>query len=1411
MDYANGGVNYRATAEKIIYDFATGNVRTNFNLGEVQLSDLSTLVTTDLDTSDNIRTETTYKTGTFLTSKPDVIMVSKADLNGVRKQRFNYDTRGNLTSSEVWFAEGNRWIMGSQIEYDAVGNPFRTTDPDGVVTETTFDSDYRIFPIKTTVAPGTSLEMSALASFDPRSGEILRATNHLGLIGKTDYDVFFRPTATYVNEQPNAEPTLWRTRTYYYLNGISGTTSNNKIHSQTYDPGDTVNGIETFTYLDGLGRGIQARVESETNGWYRCSDVYHNDSGKDKFDPLPYFNAGSNYVARVVAQYGTLTEYDSAGRESKTTQAAQATYNSNRQRVGNVTLTGGDTDSPIGSLTVTYGEGANPWVATSTDPQITGKLSKAYADAFGHVIQIDEITNSGAAAISTYYKFAFTGELTNIIDHLANKTELFYDSLGRNTFVHDPDLGYITNVYDDIGRVTDAYDPKGQRIHFNFESVLGRLQSKEVYDSSKTLKRRVLLQYDVPVKSGWSVSRGQLAGITEISLACNCTNSARYWSYDYKDRALKDGLYSSAFGEFVTTNGYNEDGQLVTLSYPNDVARMAYTYQNGVLKKIQSSKGTGSSSETFYELGSINEFGQVVNYKTHSGQVNTTYDFYAISRRLKTISSAKGATTILSKTYKFNNDSEITEIVDNVPGHTGSASGSIQSIQYDGFHRLSKMTDVSGTRSYKYDVLGNMISNGDAQSPQDYVYGSSKPHAVTSANGKTYQYDANGSMTNRNGQTLIYDEEDRLVQVTNATCNVYFGYDYDGTRLWKYNKNGDKYTCYVSSLYEYRENDTAGLCYVYASGQRIAAFRPTADTYALGGDPHPWIATLSHHVRTESDRLSKVISWVFAPTRSGQTNIVLAVAFCLAIILIGKWKIGVPLEKRERRFYFQPLWRRAVLVVLMPALLLETTPVHAQFVPSAEVFYYYHADHLGSSNITTDRSGNVIQHHEYLAYGGERYSENNAAGHPEYNLTHQFTGQVLDDETGLYYYNSRYYDPELGRFIQADTVTPSVADCQSLNRYSYCLNSPLNYTDPSGHFAWMVVLVAALEAGAAGAAIGAVAGGIISAITGGNVGAGILGGAVAGFVTGFGIGAGGQIAVGLHAASPIGASIGGALGGAAGGAASSAIQGGNVAVGAIMGAISGAIAGALDPVTNQPDGTFRDELGNRFALQFDDQGNATYVPYHYVKPDVEFSASASTSSAGGSPPPPSVPASGLSPSQASGLAGFLHGVGIALNVASFIPGPIGAIGSIGSAVFAIARGEYGSAALDLAGVIPGGKIAATALKELKVAKAIKAAALIGKTEKAAANEQRLIKVIKNATGKGNDIRVATQKEAEQLLEKSRPEIPWRNTYEAPKPNIGKEIHPSDGSGVDLPHIKWRDWTGGKSAGAEGHVYFERPN
>jgi len=106
---------------------------------------------------------------------------------------------------------------------------------------------------------------------------------------------------------------------------------------------------------------------------------------------------------------------------------------------------------------------------------------------------------------------------------------------------------------------------------------------------------------------------------------------------------------------------------------------------------------------------------------------------------------------------------------------------------------------------------------------------------------------------------------------------------------------------------------------------------------------------------------------------------------------------------------------------------------------------YYHGDHLGSTSDITDASGILKQHTEYLPYG-ETYIQEG-----EQKTEYLYTGKLLDSSTGLYYYGARYYDPEIARFTQADTIVPNPSNPQDLNRYSYCSNNPINYTDPTGH------------------------------------------------------------------------------------------------------------------------------------------------------------------------------------------------------------------------------------------------------------------------------------------------------------------------------------------------------------------------
>jgi RHS repeat-associated protein len=101
----------------------------------------------------------------------------------------------------------------------------------------------------------------------------------------------------------------------------------------------------------------------------------------------------------------------------------------------------------------------------------------------------------------------------------------------------------------------------------------------------------------------------------------------------------------------------------------------------------------------------------------------------------------------------------------------------------------------------------------------------------------------------------------------------------------------------------------------------------------------------------------------------------------------------------------------------------------------------YRQDHIGGISAITDHKGGVMQSFTYSAFGQVQ----RAAGGGIARL--KYTGRD-DDETGLYYYRARYYDPRIGRFISEDPMGYGAGD---VSFYAYANNNPVNGNDPSGN------------------------------------------------------------------------------------------------------------------------------------------------------------------------------------------------------------------------------------------------------------------------------------------------------------------------------------------------------------------------
>ena len=210
--------------------------------------------------------------------------------------------------------------------------------------------------------------------------------------------------------------------------------------------------------------------------------------------------------------------------------------------------------------------------------------------------------------------------------------------------------------------------------------------------------------------------------------------------------------------------------------------------------------------------------------------------------------------------------------------------------------------------------------------------------------------------------------------------------------------------------------------------------------------------------------------------------------------------------------------------------------------------YLYRKNLFGDITGIINESGALVYEYAYSAFGKSDKDEETGIGAKN---PFRYRGYYYDEETGLYYLKTRYYDPETGRFITIGDI--SVLDTtkdytNGLNLYAYCFNDPINACDDDGDMPkwlrWLlgigiVLVVAAVAVLSAGIAAGGLAGAVIhGAAVGSLIGAGVgaVGGAIAGGIYSAVTGADfwTSVGIGIAAGFGIGAIVGALIGGVAG-------------------------------------------------------------------------------------------------------------------------------------------------------------------------------------------------------------------------------------------------------------------------------------
>jgi RHS repeat-associated protein len=339
-------------------------------------------------------------------------------------------------------------------------------------------------------------------------------------------------------------------------------------------------------------------------------------------------------------------------------------------------------------------------------------------------------------------------------------------------------------------------------------------------------------------------------------------------------------------------------------------------------------------------------------------------------------------------------------------------------MEYDFAGRAKAVGDYASLRYTLSDKINTLtFGNGVTTS---YTYDErDRPENVVTRDGSTvlldltYTYDDSGSVTSiydgSTTETYGYDLLDRLTSSSGPWGNLIYLYDYVGNRL-SLNRGG------VVTSYTYDSVDriasATGMGFTWDDNGNLLMWDDGSDDWAYRYDPENRLINVEKN-SAASARYTydaggrRVRSWGAA----GTTDYVYS-----GFNVVDEIKGGA----HEKHVY--------------------AGSMHIASVSSGTV-EYFHVDHLGSTRLKTDASGNAIYESNYEPYGPE-YGE---SGSEEF----RYTGKQ-EDPTGLYYFGARYYDPVTGRFITRDSTFGDLSDPQSLNKYSYSKNNPHKYIDPDG-------------------------------------------------------------------------------------------------------------------------------------------------------------------------------------------------------------------------------------------------------------------------------------------------------------------------------------------------------------------------
>ena len=746
-------------------------------------------------------------------------------------------------------------------------------------------------------------------------------------------------------------------------------------------------------------------------------------------------------------------------------------------------------DNSTTTTAYTVDNGSHALVTTVTDA--LHNVQATHTNGSGKTVK--SIQHSGPdGEITTTFEYDGIQRLVRVTDTEGNVTTSVYDMGDRRTEVSHPASGITSFTYDPLGNVltkqTANMAEEGKMITYTYD--YHRLTGISYPDHPEN---NVKYYY-----GGRNASHNRIG---RLMMREDGTGAIEYF-YGKMGEVTKTRrtliVPNQAIATYVTQWTYDSHNRLLEMIYP-DEEKVTYSYNlGGLLEKVRGEKSYGYDYIT--KLG-YDKFEQRSYLKYCNGA--ETFYTYDDRRRLSNLAVNSGNKTIMDNDYTFDAVSNVLSVANNasLPA-SGNAGGRMShAYTYDGLYRLVSATgtytgadskSASYTLAMGYDNMhriksksqhltqDNVQFNGTLNVGYDlsYTYGTEagKKFQLASVkdvnyrteetpgdnnieNNHVYLYDKNGNLVYVNTgrmmkdghnevgtreRKLIWDEENRLLAVDDNGFVSNYWYDADGERTVK--TSGESDQVYVNGVFSGGSTNTAKFSlyvspylvanqggrytkHIYAGSQRIVS--KVGDFASYGSDP-------------------RRIEYAGANTDGLSVNYKAKYAAQQQVIKDNYKTFDVPYNGTDNDNYADGEGF-CCNDGSMEAAVAQARKAQAHAVAKSfkdpdnyeNLQFFYHPDHLGSSSFITNLEGEVVQHIEYVPFGEVFIEERNSV----WNTPYLFNAKEFDEETGMYYYGARYYEPRLSLWMSTDPMEEKYPDYST---YIYAAQNPIAYSDPTG-------------------------------------------------------------------------------------------------------------------------------------------------------------------------------------------------------------------------------------------------------------------------------------------------------------------------------------------------------------------------